>query len=170
MTDAAALRWEAIIGRILVILALLLPPLAFVYLRGRMAHWPKVRRDIGLAGVGMLTAVVMVFGLVFASCWYPPLGSSVTARIGYREAGRIIQALDAYHADHGQWPARLDQLTPAYLADTARLAYPGPGPNGWEYIPSPEHGYELLFRYTGPASNVCNYNPRARRWRCVGVF
>src|SRR5258708_1290768 len=92
--------------------------------------------------------LVPAFSLVaLAAC--PPPGQGRAARNGYNACAPAISALAAFHADHGTYPARLEDLLPRYLVrvpttkDESRL-------DSIRYKPEPSDSYSLEFRYAGP--------------------
>jgi hypothetical protein len=58
-----------------------------------------------------------------------------------RRGDAIAHALDAYHAKHGEYPFRLDDLRPEFLAEVPQ---PTAGNRAWDYSRIPEtDGYWL---------------------------
>ena len=106
--------------------------------------------------------------LATTSC--PAPGEGAKAERGYRRAEPIIGALDRFHADSGHFPATLEGLVPAYLADTA-LAVPSREQERYPWTYNLEDSsYTLQFRYTGPGSNECTYLGTTKRWECSGLY
>jgi hypothetical protein len=113
--------------------------------------------------------VVMAAALVFAgvACGIgaEAPGEGAKAEKGYELGAAIIAALDAYHADAGEYPDALDQLVPNHM----------------DAIPSGElierfgyrrtdESYELFFNYIGPGNNFCFYFPEDGEWGCSGFY
>ena len=120
VSDAAAIRADVIGRWILIIAAVVLPWLAFSVARRTIVRWPSVGRAVAVGGARVIAVIAGVFGVVFAMCAYPAPGAGPKARLGYREAAPIIQALDAYRNAQGGWPASIEELTPTFLANTVR--------------------------------------------------
>jgi hypothetical protein len=107
--------------------------------------------------------------MVALSACYPP-GKGPVARRGYNICAPAINALDAYHSDHGLYPEKLDELVPQYLPRV-------PSPMADRRLESvtyklrPADSYQLEFRYVGPGMNYCDYSPKPQaRWKCSGYY
>ena len=110
--------------------------------------------------------LVVVVVVVLAAC--PPPGQGPAARNGYNACGPAIGALAAYHAEHGTYPVRLEDLVPRYLMrvptkDGSRL-------ESIRYELKSSEGYFLQFRYVGPGMNYCDYSPTSAKWKCGGYY
>jgi len=53
-----------------------------------------------------------------------PPGEGVQAQRGYDACEPVIAALEQYYADHEDYPAALDELSPAYLEETSSMSTP----------------------------------------------
>ncbi len=93
-----------------------------------------------------------------------PPGKGPKAEQGYLICAPIIDALAKYNADHGAYPASLDELTPDDLAviNTGDLVHP------LQYKLA-DTEYTLSFRYEGPGVNVCTFTP-SKGWDCYGYY
>ena|SRR5947209_5823396 len=135
------------------------------------------------AKVTDLSAWISVAGLILCltGCWTPP-GKGAKARSGYRAAAPVISALERFHRTHGEYPAELAELVPAYLPDRKELLFRGrvqpinaPGFNATireEEFVYRRHAdtYTLEFSYTGPGMNHCTYDSQTRTWHCHGYY
>ena len=138
-----------------------------------LTHQPgasvKSRRAIGLAlaaaaGLGCLLACGLGGFWAYRSLVGEPPGQGAQAQRGYQAAAPIIAALETYHQAHGQYPATLDTLVPAYLA-----AIPA-SVNGYPLTYQAVGGsYTLQFSYAGPGMNHCTYAP-STLWKCFGYY
>ena len=92
-----------------------------------------------------------------------PPGEGLQAQRGYDACEPVIAALEQYYADHEDYRAALDELSPAYLEEIPQEA------NGFpiEYERTAE-SYTLEFSYLGPGMNRCTYTPEAG-WDCYAV-
>ena len=120
-------------------------------------------------GGGFALLVYGTVAFVFAVCRGGEIGESGKRRLARAYGAPVVVALDRYHQEHGDYPRRLADLVPRYLADseltapqTSILGYP------FEYRVD-SSAYELLVRYVGPGMNECRYSPH-RAWRCGGYF
>ena len=112
----------------------------------------------------LLVLIVVVVAL--AGC--PPPGQGPAARNGYSACGPAINALAAYHAEHGTYPGRLEDLVPRYLARVPTKAESRL--ESIRYEPKASEDYFLEFRYVGPGMNYCDYSPASAKWKCGGYY
>ena len=158
-----------------------------------------MRRRFQRAAMGWIMALMVlpVIACFLVESVICPPGRCTAAERGYGRATPVIRALEAYHADHGEYPNQLTALVPSYMsaasldefgcspdeprrcpddADTIhRLACCASG----HYYRSGD-SYGLEFGYTGPGSNSCEFSPgrppreAATRthdgWDCYGAF
>src|SRR5712691_11118039 len=93
----------------------------------------------------------------------PAPGKGPKAEAGYQRAAPVLAALEAYHAQHHNYPDSLAQLIAANLAQstllTAAVEYRHTGDD-----------FQLSFRYFGPGVNDCTYLGSERQWSCSGHF
>jgi hypothetical protein len=138
-----------------------------------LSHQPgsavKSRRAIGLALVAAAcVCCLLVCGLggwwAYRSIVGEPPGQGAQAQRGYQAAAPIIAALETYRQAHGQYPATLDALVPAYLA--AIPASVNGNPLTYQAV---DDSYTLQFSYVGPGMNRCTYTP-STLWKCFGYY
>jgi len=86
------------------------------------------------------------------------------AKDGFAKYSPIVNALELYKNDNGQYPSSLNQLTPKYLDHLPDLSN-----HKLSYINN-ENSYELRFTYYGPGVNDCVYTPEHSSWKCNGYF
>ena len=67
----------------------------------------------------------LVLCLTSCFCFGPAPGKGQKARAGFRAAAPVIQALEKFREDHGQYPADLSELVPKYLPDHKALLVRG---------------------------------------------
>jgi DMSO/TMAO reductase YedYZ molybdopterin-dependent catalytic subunit len=101
-----------------------------------------------------------------ASCATPE--KAPVEQAGYRSAGAVITAIDKFHADHGRYPARLQELVPHYLRQVHQVAVFDiryGDLQGFEYYPKRDR-YSLNFVYYtfGDDSQVRCYDSKSRTW------
>ena len=114
----------------------------------------------------MLTAISF-FAVGCQIIMGPTPGENSKDRDLMRRAEPVIAALDKFHAAHGHYPRKLDELVPQYIADRAALA---PYRYGvWK------GEYSLDFSYvTGmlgfQSITQCVYDPRKKKWSCGGYM
>jgi hypothetical protein len=131
---------------------------------GRKHRRGAVSAVIG-AGFGMIVCPVALW---FGMCT-PPVGRGVAAERWYQKTAPVITALDAYYAQHGEYPDSLGSLVPSYLSAGA-LSATRIDPNGTLSYARDTSGYTLRFEYHGPGVNHCTYGPGVREWSCSGYF
>lgn len=84
-----------------------------------------------------------------------------------RKAEPIIAAVENFRIAHGQYPKRLDELVPRYIADQSTFT---PFRYGvWK------GEYSLDFSYvTGmlgfQSITQCTYDPKEKKWKCGGYM
>ncbi|MBV6394300.1 MAG: hypothetical protein KPEEDBHJ_03554 [Anaerolineales bacterium] len=94
-----------------------------------------------------------------------PPGVGEKAEKGYAASAPVIAALEAYKADHGSYPEKLDQLVPDYLpsvpvkTDELDFSYSSDGAT-----------YSFSFHYIGPGMNTCAYSSEGKEWNCSGAY
>jgi hypothetical protein len=117
-------------------------------------------------GLGVIGSITLLF---LASC-YPPPGEGILARDGYGRGALVVDALDRFKRDHGQYPDSLTLVSQSLDADI--LARPsGSGERyRWRYQRSAPDAFVLSFQYTGPGMNTCELRSDIRRWTCSGYF
>jgi len=112
--------------------------------------------------VRVLHTILLSTFFLLSGChlYGPQPGEGVKAEYYYTKAAPIIDALERYYGVNKHYPVRLNELQPDFL----------------ENVDWPEHmyestgtSYELWFRYQGPGSNACIYQP-AKGWKCVGMI
>jgi hypothetical protein len=91
---------------------------------------------------------LLLLGLLVAGCATAPAGEDARGKDLQAQATTILEALNAYHKDHGSYPGSLQELAPKYLRNvpfdpgvvldhnngTAHFAYPAPFPQGGDVI------------------------------------
>ena len=96
----------------------------------------------------------------------PAPGVGKRAEAGYIFCIPLINALDAFHSDSSYYPEDLYSLVPQYIEQLPRIR------NNYRLIydlPDSISTYVLQFRYFGPGTNICNYNPKDK-WKCYGYY
>ena len=107
-------------------------------------------------------------GSFLSGCKAP--GEGANAGAGYEYARPVIAALKHYHDKRNEYPAALRDLVPDYLSEAAWKSPEGtPASEFFEYKKS-DSSYRLLFKYTGPGSNLCLYTPESAKWECTGHY
>jgi hypothetical protein len=106
---------------------------------------------------------LLVMILLIVSGCGPAPGEGRKAEEGYELSQTIIDALEQYKADQGEYPATLDELIPDYLAAIPTGQYV----DEWVYTPTDDGKYTLMFSYVGPCMNTCTYSPDGG-WDCGG--
>ena len=112
-----------------------------------------------LLGASFMCACQVVMG--------PTPGENAKDRDLMRRAEPVIAAVEKFHAVHGHYSRKLDELVPRYIADRAALS---PYRYGvWK------GEYSLDFSYvTGipPFQRItqCIYDPKKKKWSCGGYM
>ncbi len=110
----------------------------------------------------LIAAAVLVVLAVLAAVDYFALDGP-TLEDGARAGQPITAALEKYKADHGDYPAALGLLTPAYLK-----TIPSPAPRyPFHYtLCSDPPGYLLSFRLGRDAAGYCASASGTKSWVC----
>lgn len=116
----------------------------------------------------VLHLTILLFTLSFAffnmNCGEKP-GEGELAKKGYEKAKPIIEALEKYRAEKGDYPKTLAELTPEYLAE---LPTDESGQNYKYQYKADEKNFILSFNYAAPGLGICecNYYPAQKKWFC----
>lgn len=105
------------------------------------AHWCRA------AGVLSLLWMLSACG--------PPPGVGRDAELGYSASQPVIEALEAYKTQRGEYPRELRDLAAGFLATIPE----GPQHRALQYRRVGD-SYKLTFKYAGPGMNKCTYSPR----------
>ncbi len=119
---------------------------------------------LGIVACVALLAALGVGGLLLFRQANEPPGEGAKAERGYAASAPVIAALEAYHAQHSEYPAALTDLVPDFLP-----AAPGPVNDYPLEYRLTDTSYSLEFSYTGPGMNHCAYTPEAG-WDCYGFY
>jgi hypothetical protein len=118
-------------------------------------------------------ALVVMIGSVVIACSSLPAGILPTdeppgvgekAERGYAVCGPIINALEQYRIENGEYPQSLAELAPDYLALIPTRVNDQP----IAYMKTGE-SFSLSFYYIGPGMNACTFTPETQ-WRCSGAY
>lgn len=125
------------------------------------------RRRILLVLLLALIACLAMGALAWTWLWnnlLVPPGQGSRAERGFQAAEPILQAIDRYHADTGEYPESLEALAPQYLPETPT------GPEGIDFIyRKTGTSFSLEFSYVGPGMNRCAFTPETD-WDCSGYY
>lgn len=97
----------------LLFVAVSVPWVLSTYVAGRRARARQMALTSTLIAVGALLAILV--------------DRQKGAGLAVRNERMIIPAVDRFHADHGRYPASLDELVPRYLPSTRPAGSPLPG-------------------------------------------
>ena len=125
---------------------------------------------IGAAAMALIPALTLspiVIALGFCA-GAPPPGESDEARRLKRDAAPVVAALDRYRSVHAEYPRRLDDLVPEFLAPGVLPLKPVQTTYPVMYS-GDSTDYKLSFRYSGAGMNDCTFTP-ARQWECGGWY
>ncbi len=94
-----------------------------------------------------------------------PPGKGARAEAGFNSCRPIVEALESYKRDSGNYPGSLSALNPKYLLEVPTEV------NGFpiRYKEDQQRGFVLSFSYTPPGMNECVYEP-ANKWKCRGWY
>jgi hypothetical protein len=112
-----------------------------------------------------VTLAALMLAMLACTTFDEPPGEGKKAEEGYQLGATIIEALEAYHADLGEYPESLDALVPDYLDAVPS----GTQIQEFRYMRT-DASYLLSFSYTGPGMNNCDYTPEAGEWDCSGYY
>ena len=110
--------------------------------------------------------MLVIWVLLLSGCCAPMKCSS--AKIGFTLYEPIILALEKYKTDYKEYPDTLNNIVPNYLAKIPNSSNP-PWPSDVEYNKEKEN-FLLIFKYSGPGKNVCEYKSIEKRWVCFGYY
>lgn len=80
-----------------------------------------------------------------------------------RTGKQLVGALEAYRAQHGEYPDRLDVLAPEHIK---RIRKPSAGTRMWVYKPLADgNEFVLLFESFAPGRPSCWYLSEQGRWQ-----
>lgn len=83
---------------------------------------------------------LIVLASLLASCSVWPVNQDPAGMEYRRQANRVLEALQTYRRDAGQFPANLAALTPKYIAELPHVPsltyHAGDGSLDYAYIPS----------------------------------
>jgi len=83
-------------------------------------------------------------------------------RLNKERGNQIIQAIDAYTQEHGQFPARLDDLVPVYIPEIPKTV----GGEDFVYHVWYSEYYEVGFVLVSNRNRGCGYSSRYKDWEC----
>jgi hypothetical protein len=112
----------------------------------KISEETKSLKNVGselMAGEALHTILSKKFGNILICLLTPAIGAVIQAEergIVYSDFSQIALALGAYHNDHGNYPDRLAELAPKYLAEI-----PKDGFSGADYIYRREGNGYLLY-------------------------
>ena len=113
----------------------------------------------------LLTLFVTLFFAMFNSqCGEKP-GEGDLAKKGYENAKPIIEALEKYRQEKGDYPKSLPELKPQYLADIPL----DENNQSYKYFQKAEtKSYSLSFNYDASGIGICKceYSPDTKKWSC----
>lgn len=93
-----------------------------------------------------------------------PPGVGDKAERGYAVCNQIINALEQFRVETGDYPESLTELVPKYLA-----AIPTEVNNQPISYTKTEESFSLSFYYIGPGMNACTFTPE-EQWQCSGAY
>jgi hypothetical protein len=93
-----------------------------------------------------------------------PPGVGDKAEHGYSVSNQIINALEQFRIETGEYPESLEELVPNYLS-----AIPTEVNDQPITYQKTEESFSLIFRYIGPGMNTCTYTPE-EKWQCSGAY
>jgi hypothetical protein len=153
-----------------VLLSVVVVPAVAVFWLRHLARQRARRQKIELWITGIFSMLLYsVIAFVFSVCAGGEIGESGKTRLARAYGEPVVHALEAYRADHQQYPLVLPDLVPKYLTAEALRAPAGP-PLGYPFeYRRDSSSYELLVRYVGPGMNECRHTARGP-WSCSGYF
>lgn len=113
-----------------------------------------------------LSVLVLALSMSFFNtrCGEKP-GEGDLAKKGYENAKPIIESLEKYKQEKGDYPKTLIEITPQYLdklpLDESNQSYK------YQYKPDTKT-YVLSFNYDAPGLGICDcdYYPEKKQWFC----
>lgn len=110
--------------------------------------------------------ITLSFAAFNSQCGEKP-GEGELAKKGYENAKPIIEALEKYRQEKGDYPKILPELKPQYLTeiplDESNQTY--------KYVHKADaKSYTLTFNYDAPGLGICKceYSPENKKWFCDG--
>jgi hypothetical protein len=93
------------------------------------------------------------------------------AELGRARSARIVEALDEFRRERGEYPQSLAELTPGFLS-AAEISNQDSRKPEIEYRREEAQVFELSFSYTGPGRNTCVLRSDGPRnsWECYGYY
>lgn len=79
-------------------------------------------------------------------------------RVAQRRANPVISAVHRYHSEHGQYPATLDELVPAYLPSIPHAGFTRVSRDFWYYNGRPQ------LKFSGMWHGVFSYDFPTESW------
>lgn len=113
-----------------------------------------------------LTLLIFSFAMLNSQCGEKP-GEGELAKKGYENAKPIIEALEKYRQEKGDYPKILQDLKPQYLTEIPL----DESDQSYKYIPKADaKSYILNFNYDAPGLGICKceYSPETKKWFCDG--
>ena len=82
----------------------------------------------------VIIVLIFIVAVAIFSNWYFPRKSEANRLKTIAIGDEIVNALEAYRLEHGQYPSSLEMLVPKYLD---KIKSPPWGNSGWQYMGSP---------------------------------
>ena len=121
-----------------------------------------------------LLLVTIISSVLLSACFGPGPGHGAKAAVGFRVGNRAIVALDQFHAVHGFYPAKEEELIPRYLPSLDAFSYAYHGDtNSLRYRRDKDGSFTLEFGYVSGFPrfmSICYYTSKTRQWKCLGYY
>ena len=110
-----------------------------------------------------LLIVCLLLFVVGCGCARRRVSKAEEIEGGQDSAAVVIDALEAYRREHGEYPEKLQMLLTDYLSHLPKT----PAGVTYAYRRSDlEGGYRLCFDLTNNRRAICCYTPRLGSWGC----
>jgi hypothetical protein len=119
-----------------------------------------LKNAIERPGWGLALARIGIPALTLGLVW---ANNAVQLGIAETNAQRVVAACEAYQADHGRFPEKLDELVPRYL-NSVPLAKYCLGPPSRYFYSSSASGEAMLFWQVVPPHYRKIYDFQTRSW------